>query len=124
MTLNNTNLEAAQDVAAGKWKQVKGAVREQWGQLTNDDVTRLQGKRDQFVGLLQERYGYTKQQAQQSLDEFVNNYRSFKESKEKEAEALVQDNADSTTSSKKGVALVVTAVVAGVLYLVFGRKND
>jgi uncharacterized protein YjbJ (UPF0337 family) len=51
------------DEVAGKWKQIKGKVREKWGDLTDDDLQRAAGGREQFVGLLQERYGMAKEQA-------------------------------------------------------------
>jgi uncharacterized protein YjbJ (UPF0337 family) len=58
------------DQIAGNWKQVKGTVKEKWGKLTDDDLTTIAGKRDQLAGVLQERYGYEKDQAEKALDEF------------------------------------------------------
>jgi uncharacterized protein YjbJ (UPF0337 family) len=51
------------DILAGKWKQMRGKIREQWGNLTNDDVDKINGKSDVLVGMLQERYGYAKDKA-------------------------------------------------------------
>jgi uncharacterized protein YjbJ (UPF0337 family) len=45
-------------------------VKEKWGKLTDDDLTAIAGKRDQLAGLLQQRYGYAKDQAEKELDEF------------------------------------------------------
>ena len=59
------------DVFEGKWKQLKGSVKQRWAKLTDDDITALSGKRDEFVGKLQERYGYTKEQAQREADEWA-----------------------------------------------------
>ena len=59
------------DQAAGKWKQVKGKVREKWGDLTDDDLQRAAGGHEQFVGLLQERYGMAKEQAEKQVDEMM-----------------------------------------------------
>ena len=56
------------DVFAGKWKQAKGQVKEWWGKLTDDDLTRVEGNRDKLVGVLQERYGYAKERAEQEID--------------------------------------------------------
>ncbi len=56
------------DTFEGKWKQFRGRVREWWGDLTDDDLDRVQGQREQFLGLLQERYGYTRDQAETELD--------------------------------------------------------
>ena len=58
------------DQVKGNWKQFKGHIKEKWGKLTDDDLTAIEGKRDQLAGKLQERYGYTKEQAERELDEF------------------------------------------------------
>lgn len=58
------------DQMQGQWKQLKGVIREKWGKLTDDDLEQIAGKRDQFLGKLQERYGYTRQQAERELDDF------------------------------------------------------
>lgn len=55
------------DRIAGSWKQVKGYVREQWGQLTDDDLEVINGKRDQLVGKIQQRYGRTKDEAEREI---------------------------------------------------------
>jgi uncharacterized protein YjbJ (UPF0337 family) len=56
------------NVVEGKWKQMKGSVREKWGKLTDDDMQMIGGKRDQFIGKLQERYGMSHEQANKDLD--------------------------------------------------------
>jgi uncharacterized protein YjbJ (UPF0337 family) len=59
------------DQIQGNWLQWTGRIKEKWGKLTDDDLTRIAGKRDQLAGLLQERYGYAKDQADKALDEFA-----------------------------------------------------
>ena len=59
------------DLIQGDWKQLTGKVKEKWGKLTDDDLTVIAGKRDQLAGVLQERYGYAKEQAEKELDEFT-----------------------------------------------------
>ncbi|HXA96435.1 MAG TPA: CsbD family protein [Candidatus Dormibacteraeota bacterium] len=59
------------DILAGKWKEMKGRVKEQWGKITDDELDRAEGKADQLVGLLQQRYGYTKEKAQEEYDRFM-----------------------------------------------------
>ena len=54
----------------GNWKQAKGKVKEKWGQLTEDDLTAIGGKRDQLEGKIQERYGLAKDQARQDVDQW------------------------------------------------------
>jgi uncharacterized protein YjbJ (UPF0337 family) len=59
------------DTFEGNWNQFKGAVREKWGDLTDDDLDRIAGNRDQFIGRLQERYGIMRDQAEREADAFV-----------------------------------------------------
>lgn len=58
------------DILQGKWNQVKGSIKEAFGKLTDDDMTQIEGSTDRMVGILQERYGYSKDQAQQEWDKF------------------------------------------------------
>jgi len=55
----------------GKWNQMKGSVREKFGKLTDDDLQIIGGKKDQFLGKLQERYGISREQAQKDLDNWL-----------------------------------------------------
>src|SRR5215813_13113144 len=48
----------------GSWNQTKGAVKEQWGKLTDDDLLEIEGRRDQLIGKIQTRYGITREQAE------------------------------------------------------------
>jgi uncharacterized protein YjbJ (UPF0337 family) len=54
----------------GQWKQVKGKMKEKWGKLTDDDWDMIAGKRDQMIGKLQERYGYSRDQAEKDLNDW------------------------------------------------------
>lgn len=58
------------DEISGNWKQLKGKAKEQWGKLTDDDMTVIEGKRDQLVGKIQERYGYAKDQAEKEVSDW------------------------------------------------------
>ncbi len=60
-----------QDVLEGKWKEWRGMVKERWAKLTDDDMNRINGKRDQLLGKLQQRYGYAKEQAEREVDQFI-----------------------------------------------------
>ena len=57
-----------QDVFEGKWKEMRGHVKEWWGKLTDDDVERVGGKYDQLMGILQQKYGYTREDAEKEID--------------------------------------------------------
>lgn len=58
------------DRIQGKWKQAVGAVHIQWGKLTDNDLSMLTGEREQLAGLIQERYGITRQEARQQIDKW------------------------------------------------------
>lgn len=60
------------DRVEGNWKQFKGKVKEQWGDLTDDDLDRIAGKRDQLEGKIQERYGIEKDQVRSDVDAWYN----------------------------------------------------
>jgi len=62
------------DVLAGNWKQMKGQVKEWWGDLTDDDITKIDGKREKLVGALQERYGYDKARADMEVTRRLDEY--------------------------------------------------
>ena len=62
----------AHDILAGNWKQLKGRVKEEWGELTDDDLNRIQGNRMRLEGTLQEKYGRTKAEVSQEVDDFLN----------------------------------------------------
>ena len=58
------------DQIQGKWKQMKGSAKQQWGKLTDDDLDMIAGERDKLVGRLQERYGIAREEAQKRADEW------------------------------------------------------
>jgi uncharacterized protein YjbJ (UPF0337 family) len=58
------------DELEGKWKQVRGLVKEKWGKLTDDDLDVMTGKKEQLIGKVQERYGITKEEAQRQIEDW------------------------------------------------------
>jgi uncharacterized protein YjbJ (UPF0337 family) len=68
--------EMNSDILQGKWRQLKGEARTQWGKLTDDDLDQVQGQAEKLVGLVQERYGYNRDQAQREVDTWVQRYGS------------------------------------------------
>jgi uncharacterized protein YjbJ (UPF0337 family) len=66
-----------EDILQGKWAQLKGKVKEQWGNLTDDEIDQLDGKKDQLVGRVQERYGIAREQAERDVDTWLNNSSSM-----------------------------------------------
>ena len=58
------------DRVEGNWNEFSGKVKQQWGKLTDDDLTQINGKRDQLEGKLQERYGKAKDDVRKDVDDW------------------------------------------------------
>ncbi|MFW2541386.1 CsbD family protein [Primorskyibacter sp. 2E107] len=59
------------DQVKGNWSQLVGKAREQWGELTEDEVMEARGEREQLVGKIQAKYGKTREEAEQEFDKWV-----------------------------------------------------
>ena len=64
-------MDATQDILQGKWHELKGQARQTFAKLTDDDVERLSGKMEELSGVLQQKYGYNKAQADKAIDDWV-----------------------------------------------------
>lgn len=62
------------DILAGKWMQMRGELKAWWGKLSDDDVDWIAGEKDKLIGLLQERYGYAREQAEQEFERRLEEY--------------------------------------------------
>lgn len=60
-----------QDILGGKWKQLRGQVKQKWGKLTDDELDRVEGRAEELAGLLQERYGLAREEAKKQLKEMA-----------------------------------------------------
>lgn len=65
------NVSTNRDVLAGQWAQARGKVKQMWGKLTDNDLDRINGRFDELAGLVQERYGYTRDQAEREVTRFI-----------------------------------------------------
>jgi uncharacterized protein YjbJ (UPF0337 family) len=65
------------DQIEGKWKQLSGSARNQWGRLTDDDFQALTGQKDQLVGRIQERYGIAKAEVEKQVDAWSKDLRAI-----------------------------------------------
>jgi uncharacterized protein YjbJ (UPF0337 family) len=59
------------DTLKGQWMQLKGKVRQQWGQLTDDEIDQVQGNAEMLIGRIQERYGRSREDAERELDRWL-----------------------------------------------------
>lgn len=59
------------DIIKGNWKEMKGKIRQQWGNLTDDEITKMHGSYEELEGALQKKYGYNKEAAEQQIKQFV-----------------------------------------------------
>ena len=62
------------DVLKGKWTQLKGEVRSQWGKLTDDDLDVISGDFEKLAGRIQERYGYEREKARQEINDWLDRH--------------------------------------------------
>lgn len=75
----------------GLWNQIKGTIKEKWGQLTDDDLTAVEGKRDRLVGKVQSRYGHAKDKVEGELDELMAKYGDAKDDAKSQIGELKDD---------------------------------
>ena len=63
-----------QDIFAGQWKQMRGELKSWWGRLADDDLERIGGHKDQLIGLVQEKYGYAREHAEQEVERHLKEF--------------------------------------------------
>lgn len=64
------------DIFEGKWKEMRGQIKEWWGKLTDDELEQAAGNSEQIIGLLQQKYGYTRERAVEELNKHVAEFKS------------------------------------------------
>ena len=67
-------MDGKTDILQGKWHELKGGVKQQWGKLTDDDMTKMSGKHEELAGALQKRYGYTKEQSEHEINNWLRDH--------------------------------------------------
>jgi uncharacterized protein YjbJ (UPF0337 family) len=75
VNLDKRRINMNEDILKGKWKEIKGEVKQKWGKLTDDDLAQVEGKEEQLLGLLQKKYGYAKEKAEEEYKGFIDCYR-------------------------------------------------
>ena len=67
-------MDTTKDILLGKWHELKGQVRQQWGKLSDDDLVRLSGKTEELVSVLRQRYGYGRAQAEIEINNWLRDH--------------------------------------------------
>jgi uncharacterized protein YjbJ (UPF0337 family) len=62
------------DILEGNWKQLKGQVKEMWGRITDDELDQIDGRRERLAGMIQVKYGYTRQEAEDAINDFLDRF--------------------------------------------------
>jgi uncharacterized protein YjbJ (UPF0337 family) len=62
------------DILEGNWKQLKGHVKEVWGRITDDELDQIAGHRERLAGMIQIKYGYTRQEAESAINDFLDKF--------------------------------------------------
>jgi uncharacterized protein YjbJ (UPF0337 family) len=75
------------DRVEGNWKQFMGQARQKWGKLTDSDLQQAAGRRDELVGLIQERYGIAKDAAEEQANEWAKALKEEQKTEEKTGRA-------------------------------------
>ena len=94
------------EIMQGQWLQIKGKIKERWGKLTDDDLEKINGKREQLIGKLQTRYGIAKQKAEEEISHFEKSLSQFGSSTEKthhshsDTDKTTQSSSDTDNRSK------------------------
>jgi uncharacterized protein YjbJ (UPF0337 family) len=63
-----------QNILEGKWMQLRGSIREKWGELTDDELDQIAGKRDKLAGIHPELYSYTELEVEREIDDFLDTW--------------------------------------------------
>ena len=63
------------NIIEGKWKELSGSVKEKWGDLTDDEITEVSGKREKLEGLLKQKYGWTQERVNQEIDDLADKFK-------------------------------------------------
>lgn len=106
-------------VMQGKWKQMRGAMQEEWGRLTQDDFDLLLGKGEQLVGRLQERYGYTRQEAEDEVRRFLDRFGRDDGFAAQLSDAIPERVEQTMESAREHPGIVMAAIASVVVLGIF-----
>jgi uncharacterized protein YjbJ (UPF0337 family) len=110
-----------EDVFTGQWKQMRGELKSWWGKLADDELDRIGGQKDKLIGLVQEKYGYARDHAEQEVE------RRFKEFRDKTGgsvanmTAKAQDLGAAAANKANEAATVVGEKIGSLAHVI--REN-
>ena len=82
------------DTLKGDWNLVKGKIKEKWGKLTDDDLTEINGKKEQLLGKIQKKYGFAKEKAEQELTDWEKQCGCSSHAKDMDRDELEEEERD------------------------------
>jgi uncharacterized protein YjbJ (UPF0337 family) len=106
-----------QDVFAGQWKQMRGELKSWWGKLADDDFDRIGGQKDKLIGVVQEKYGYAREKAQQEVERRFKEYgdkMSGSDNSGRQDTAAAVAGGPANAPNEGPIATTVAAVAEGV----------
>jgi uncharacterized protein YjbJ (UPF0337 family) len=106
-----------QDVFAGQWKQMRGELKSWWGKLVDDDFDRIGGQKDKLIGVVQEKYGYAREKAQQEVERRFKEYgdkMSGSDNSGRQDTAAAVAGGPANAPNEGPIATTVAAVADGV----------
>lgn len=90
-------------ILSGKWREIKGEVKKAWGELTDDEVNKTEGNAQSLIGLLQQKFGYAKEEATEKLHAFVAQFEARHADTVKKVSDSANEKIDSAKASAKPV---------------------
>jgi uncharacterized protein YjbJ (UPF0337 family) len=91
-----------EEILAGQWKQMRGALKSWWGKLSDDDLENIGGQKDKLIGAIQERYGHTLEQAQNEVDRRLSEYRSSTDTSASDLKAKLNELSGNAAGQARG----------------------
>ena len=110
-----------EDIFAGQWKQMRGELKSWWGKLADDDLDRIGGQKDKLIGLVQEKYGYTRGYAEQDVERRLKEFGDKTGGVVANMTAKAQDLGATAASKANEAAIVVGEKVGSLAHVI--REN-
>lgn len=90
-------------ILSGKWREIKGEVQKAWGELTEDEVNKTEGNAQSLIGLLQQKFGYAKEEATEKLHDFIQKFEARNADTVKKVSDTANEKIDAAKDASKPV---------------------